>query len=98
MLDFVLSLISPSDAPLLNSVKLSASQLLPYWGIICVGIGDAMAAIVGSKFGENNWLEACPENKRTIEGTFGGCISMLIFSGNSTAPLRAIRVIYNFSC
>lgn len=57
-------------------------QLLPYLGLVTVGIGDAMAAIIGSKYGRHRWVASSVENKRTVEGTLAGCVSMYICAGN----------------
>ena len=62
---------------------LSLCRLLPYLGVVTVGIGDAMAAIIGSKYGRHRWVLACVENKRTVEGTLAGCVSMYLCAGNS---------------
>lgn len=43
-------------------------------GIIILGIGDALAAIIGSKFGSIKW----PNSNKTFEGTMAGIISSVI--------------------
>lgn len=58
-----------------------AHQLLPYLGLITVGIGDAAAAIVGSKFGRRRWVQSSAHNKRTLEGTLGGSVAMYAVAG-----------------
>jgi len=50
--------------------------LLPYCGILILGIGDSFGAIVGSsKFGRTRW----PGSKRTLEGSASMLFSMLLF-------------------
>jgi dolichol kinase len=52
--------------------------LLPYCGILILGIGDSFGAIVGSsKFGRTRW----PGSKRTLEGSASMLLSMLLFVG-----------------
>merc|ERR1712154_1574 len=43
-------------------------------GIIVLGIGDAMAAIIGSKLGRLKW----PNSNKTFEGTVAGILSTLL--------------------
>ena len=43
-------------------------------GIIILGVGDAMAAIVGSKCGNIKW----PNSSKTLEGTMAGILSSLL--------------------
>lgn len=42
-------------------------------GIIVLGVGDAMAATIGSKYGKINW----PSTNKTIEGSIAGVISTI---------------------
>ena len=71
-----------SSLPALEEVMLWRNDLVPeehplaamlkFAGIISVGVGDAMAAIVGSSLGRFRW----PGTKRTIEGSLaagGAC-------------------------
>ncbi|KRY92046.1 Dolichol kinase [Trichinella pseudospiralis] len=53
-------------------------QLYHFSGIISVGIGDAMAAIVGSRFGRHRLNS---NNSKSIEGLFANFISMLLMLG-----------------
>jgi len=52
----------------------SAIRLLPYLGILTLGIGDAAGAIFGSFFGRSRW----PESRRTVEGSIAMLITMAI--------------------
>jgi dolichol kinase len=81
MLSFGLSVATRHILPMDASLASAAGLMLPYLGIITVGIGDAMAAIIGSKFGHFRWMKYSMENKRTVEGTLGGLVSMYLFSG-----------------
>ena len=49
-------------------------SLLPAMGIIVLGVGDAVGAIVGVYFGSHKW----PGTKRTIEGSLGMFLSMVL--------------------
>lgn len=48
--------------------------LLPAMGIIVLGVGDAVGAIVGVYLGSHKW----PGTKRTIEGSLGMFLSMVL--------------------
>lgn len=53
-------------------------SLLPYCGILILGVGDSFGAIVGSsRFGRTRW----PGSKRTLEGSASMLLSMLLFVG-----------------
>ncbi|KAJ3405034.1 hypothetical protein HDU80_001988 [Chytriomyces hyalinus] len=65
-------------------------------GIITLGIADAVASIVGYKFGKNRWASS----SKTIEGTFAFICSMLIallgvsvFVGDSLTWFDVVRYI-----
>ena len=47
-------------------------SLLPQWGILCLGIGDAAGAVIGSCYGKHHW----GQNRRTIEGSLAMWISV----------------------
>ena len=49
-------------------------SLLPAMGIIVLGVGDAVGAIVGVYMGSHKW----PGTKRTIEGSLGMFLSMVL--------------------
>jgi dolichol kinase len=53
------------------------SSLLAQWGVLCLGVGDAMGAVVGSKFGKHRW----GRNGRTLEGSLAMWTSMLVVGG-----------------
>ena len=50
--------------------------LLPFMGIIVLGVGDAVGAVVGSYYGLHKW----PGTKRTVEGSLGMFVSMALSS------------------
>lgn len=56
-----------------------AGGLLPYAGVLSVGVGDAVASVFGSSMGEFRW----PGTKKTMEGTatsvFAQVIAVAIF-------------------
>ena len=49
-------------------------SIMPYIGILSLGIGDAAGAIYGSLFGKTSW----PESRRTVEGSLAMLVSMEI--------------------
>jgi dolichol kinase len=57
----------------------SHSLLLAQWGVLCLGVGDAMAAVVGSShWGKHRW----GRNGRTLEGSLAMWTSMLVVGGS----------------
>lgn len=51
------------------------SNIMPYMGILSLGIGDAAGAIYGSFKGNTRW----PESRRTVEGSIAMLVSMEMF-------------------
>ncbi|XP_068105905.1 dolichol kinase [Hyperolius riggenbachi] len=61
--------------PRLCSASLSGpSMLLPYCGVLAVGIGDTIASVCGSAMGEIHW----PGTKKTFEGTIMSVFAQMI--------------------
>ncbi|OCF32033.1 dolichol kinase [Kwoniella heveanensis BCC8398] len=54
------------------------SEILAYFGVLSLGIGDALASIVGRKIGRMRWTSS---SGKTIEGSIAFLASMLISSG-----------------
>ncbi|XP_069604281.1 dolichol kinase [Ranitomeya imitator] len=52
----------------------SPSTLLPYCGVLAVGVGDTIASICGSALGEIKW----PGTKKTFEGTMMAIFAQII--------------------
>lgn len=52
----------------------AAILLLSQWGILCLGIGDAAGAVIGSWYGKHQW----GKNRRTLEGSLAMWASMNI--------------------
>jgi dolichol kinase len=52
-------------------------SLLPQWGILCLGVGDAMGAVVGKTYGRIRW----GKNQRTVEGSLAMWTSMMLAVG-----------------
>lgn len=52
------------------------SPLLPHLGWITVGVGDSVAAVVGSQFGRHRWKRS----SRTVEGSVAMFLSMFLVS------------------
>uniref|UniRef100_A0A8C5R375 dolichol kinase n=1 Tax=Leptobrachium leishanense TaxID=445787 RepID=A0A8C5R375_9ANUR len=50
------------------------STLLPYSGVLAVGVGDTIASLCGSTFGEIKW----PGTKKTFEGTTMSVFAQII--------------------
>ncbi|KAG8746603.1 hypothetical protein FRC12_014248 [Ceratobasidium sp. 428] len=55
----------------------SASRVLGLAGVIVLGVGDALASIVGRKIGFSRWF---PSSNKTIEGTAAFAASVFIFN------------------
>lgn len=61
--------------PRLCSSSLSSpSTLLPYCGVLAVGVGDTIASVCGSSLGEIKW----PGTKKTFEGTMMSIFAQVI--------------------
>ena len=74
----------------LTNIYLLAGVSLPLWissdlskenplillsGVLCIGIGDAFASIIGSKFGKNHILNT----SKSLEGFFASILSQIVF-------------------
>ena len=46
--------------------------LLSLWGVLCLGVGDSMGAVIGKSYGRIGWGKS-----RTVEGSIAMLISML---------------------
>ena len=57
-----------------NQQQSSSSLLVSLFGVICIGIGDAMGAVVGKAFGKHQW----GKNHRTVEGSLAMWVSMML--------------------
>ncbi|ODN75059.1 hypothetical protein L202_06278 [Cryptococcus amylolentus CBS 6039] len=53
------------------------SELLSYFGVLSLGIGDALASIVGRRIGRLRW---CPAFGKTVEGSLAFFLSVLVSS------------------
>ena len=53
--------------------QVATEMLLRYWGILCLGVGDAAAAVIGKTYGRFRW----GRNGRTLEGSLAMWISMI---------------------
>ncbi|NXG48419.1 DOLK kinase, partial [Psilopogon haemacephalus] len=51
-----------------------AGALVPYAGVLAVGVGDTMASVLGSTMGEIKW----PGTKKTFEGTMTAIFAQII--------------------
>ena len=50
------------------------TPLLPHLGWIVIGVGDSVAAMIGTKYGKHFWLNT----KRSVEGSVGMLLSMIL--------------------
>ncbi|KIM84287.1 hypothetical protein PILCRDRAFT_87687 [Piloderma croceum F 1598] len=66
------------------------SQLLQFTGILALGVGDAMASIVGKKLGKYRWSAT---TSKTLEGSVAFTISIVAFAW----ALRLCGVVEHFS-
>ncbi|KAH8983215.1 Fph type histidine kinase [Lactarius akahatsu] len=53
------------------------SRLLMYTGVLTVGVGDAVASVVGKRVGRYKWS---PTTSKTLEGSAGFTISVVAFA------------------
>ena len=66
----------PSESP--------PSLLVAEFGVLCIGIGDAMGAVVGKTLGKHKW----GKNQRTLEGSLAMWTSMIVFGVFLCASIR----------
>ena len=52
--------------------------LIATCGVITIGISDSAASLVGQRFGRTRWMPRSMVNKKTVEGTLGGWVSILL--------------------
>jgi dolichol kinase len=52
----------------------SSSLLVAEFGVLCIGVGDAMGAVVGKSMGKHMW----GKNNRTLEGSLAMWLSMIV--------------------
>jgi len=62
----------------------SSSLLLAEFGVLCIGIGDAMGAVIGKSMGQHKW----GENQRTLEGSLAMWFSMVVIGMFSCVSVR----------
>ncbi|WWD01023.1 hypothetical protein V866_007961 [Kwoniella sp. B9012] len=55
------------------------SEILCYFGVLSLGVGDALASIVGRKIGRLRWTTS---SGKTVEGSIAFLLSMLACSGS----------------
>ncbi|KAI1797286.1 hypothetical protein LXA43DRAFT_878106 [Ganoderma leucocontextum] len=74
-----------------NSVWFEGPSRLPqFTGTLVLGVGDALASIVGKRFGRHRWFAA---NPKTIEGSAGFVVSVCACAW----LLRMVRTVEGFS-
>ncbi|KAI9434204.1 Fph type histidine kinase [Lactarius indigo] len=66
------------------------SRLLMYTGVLTVGVGDAVASVVGKRVGRYRWS---PTTSKTLEGSAGFTISVVAFAW----VLRLCGLVEEFS-
>jgi dolichol kinase len=67
------------------------SKLLKLWGVIVLGVGDSVAAIVGSYWGRTKWGW---NKKRSLEGSLAMLISLAICCAPFGDPWIAVVVVF----
>jgi len=73
-----------------------SSRLVAEFGVLCIGVGDAMGAVIGKSIGRNKW----GTNQRTLEGSFAMWLSMIvigIFLCSSLQEYLALFVATTFT-
>ncbi|KAA1467328.1 hypothetical protein DENSPDRAFT_792529 [Dentipellis sp. KUC8613] len=53
------------------------SRLLQYSGVLAVGVGDAVASVVGKRLGRHKWS---PTTSKTVEGSAAFTLSVVVFA------------------
>ena len=74
----------------------STSLLVAEFGVLCIGIGDAMGAVVGKNIGKHKW----GNNQRTLEGSLAMWLSMIVvgmFLCSSIRDCAALLVATTFT-
>lgn len=66
------------------------SKLLHFTGLLALGVGDALASVVGKRLGRNRWS---PSNQKTGEGTITFIFSVTL----SALILRFLGLTEEFS-
>ncbi|KAG8962362.1 hypothetical protein FRC05_005369 [Tulasnella sp. 425] len=66
------------------------SKLLEYTGVLTLGIGDAMASIVGKRWGRHQWTSNSP---KTVEGSLAFTVSVV----TGAWALRVVGLVEPFS-
>jgi len=60
------------------------SLLVAEFGVLCIGIGDAMGAVVGKSIGKHKW----GKNQRTLEGSLAMWLSMVVAGASICSSMR----------
>mmetsp|Transcript_9427 Transcript_9427/g.18030 ORF Transcript_9427/g.18030 Transcript_9427/m.18030 type:complete len:575 (+) Transcript_9427:47-1771(+) len=59
------------------------APIVPFGGIVVLGVGDALGAVIGKWYGRNawtSWIDSLPKhNRRTLEGSLAMWIGQMIF-------------------
>jgi len=74
----------------------SSSLLVAEFGVLCIGVGDAMGAVIGKSIGKHKW----GRNQRTLEGSFAMWLSMMVigmFLCSTTRDCVALLVASTFT-
>lgn len=78
------------------SNRSSSSLLVAEFGVLCIGVGDAMGAVIGKSMGKHKW----GKNNRTLEGSLAMWLSMIvvgIFLCSSLRDCLALLVATTFT-
>lgn len=67
-----------------NRISSTSSLLVTEFGVLCIGIGDAMGALVGKSIGKHKW----GKNQRTLEGSLAMWSSMMVIGMLLCSSLR----------
>lgn len=70
-----LATTSTADSSAVITIATIMRVLLSCWGLLVLGVGDAMGAVVGVKYGTHPWSS---NNSRTIEGSLAMFVSMAV--------------------
>ena len=70
------------------------STLLQLWGVVVLGVGDAMGAIIGKWYGRHVW----GKNQRTIQGSLAmgcstACVGMMVIQGGDGDEVESKSIL-----
>jgi len=66
------------------------TSIAPYAGLIIVGVGDALASVVGKSVGRTKW----PRTSKTVEGTLAAIVGVIVFAALLLSIALNVKLSY----